>query len=151
MFRSPYHSPMNPKLGWLLAVLAVGIGWKLYGWPGVVMAVTVTTFWLLLQFSRALRAMKNAGRAAVGRVASAVMLNARLRPGMTMLQVIALTRSLGSKVDDSGDVWRWHDDGDCRVTLTFAGGKLQRWELQRRESQRPLTGTAGDDAAGPAP
>jgi len=121
---------MNALIGWALAAVAVLAGWKLYGWPGVLMALTLTTFWLLLQFSRALRAMKLAGQAPVGQVPSAVMLNAKLQQGMTMLRVIGLTRSLGRQ-QGSDDVWRWQDDGGSHVTLDFQAGKLQRWELQR--------------------
>jgi len=121
---------MNPLLGWTLAAVAVLAGWKLYGWPGVLLALTLVTFWLLLQFSRALRAMKLAGQAPVGQVPNAVMLNAKLQPGMTMLQVINLTRSLGRR-QGSDDVWRWQDGGASHVTLTFAAGKLQRWVLER--------------------
>jgi len=137
---------MNPLLGWTLAAVAVLAGWKLYGWPGVLMAVSVTTFWLLLQFSRALRAMKLAGQAPVGRVPSAVMLNAKLQVGMTMLKVIGLTRSLGRQ-QGSDDVWVWEDEGASRMTLTFQAGKLQRWVLER-----PAEAAAeGADAGGAAP
>jgi hypothetical protein len=45
-------------VGWALAVAAVAAGYVGYGWPGVVLAVTVVVFWLLLQFSRALRVMR---------------------------------------------------------------------------------------------
>ena len=43
--------------------------------------------------------MRNAGSAPVGHVDSAVMLNAKLREGLQMLQVLALTKSLGRRVD----------------------------------------------------
>ena len=64
----------------MLAALAAGyVG---YGWPGVVLALTVVVFWLLLQFSRALRTLRNAASGPVGQVASAVMLHSRLKAGM---------------------------------------------------------------------
>jgi len=122
---------MNPIVGWGLAVVSVAAGWQVYGWRGVVMAVSVIVFWLLLQFSRALRAMKNAAAAPKGHVPSAVMLNAKLRPGMTMLQVISLTRSLGERVSEAPDVWAWADEGANRVTLEFKAAKLTRWQLTR--------------------
>jgi hypothetical protein len=99
----------------------------------VVMAVSVIVFWLLLQFSRAMRAMKNAATAPKGRVGSAVMLNARLKVGMTLMQVIALTESLGERVSETPETWAWADDGDSRVTLVFEGAKLQSWQLTRPE------------------
>ncbi|MBX3626767.1 MAG: hypothetical protein KF892_17240 [Rhizobacter sp.] len=122
---------MNPIVGWGLAFVALVAGWLSYGWQGVVMVVSAIVFWLLLQFSRALRVMKNAAQAPKGEVGSTVMLNAKLKRGMTLMQVIALTRSLGDHVSESPDTWAWRDAGDSRVTLVFEGGKLSRWDLNR--------------------
>jgi len=125
---------MNPIVGWGLAVVAVAMGWQAYGWQGVVMAVSLIVFWLLLQFSRAMRAMKNAAAAPKGHVGSAVMINAKLRTGMTLMQVIALTQSLGDRVSETPETWAWGDDGNSRVTLVFEGAKLKSWQLTRPES-----------------
>ncbi len=125
---------MNPIVGWGLAVVAVAAGWRAYGWQGVVMAVSVIVFWLLLQFSRALRAMKNAAQAPKGHVGSAVMINAKLKTGMTLMQVIALTESLGHQISEQPETWAWADDGHSRVTLVFEGAKLQSWQLTRPET-----------------
>jgi hypothetical protein len=131
---------MNSKLGWLLVALAFAAGGWYYGWQGLVMAFTVTVFWLLLQFGRALRVMKNATEKPVGHVASAVMFQTKLLRHMTMLQVVGLTKSLGQKVSDSGvndhtntgnDIWRWSDAAGDSVVLTFSKGKLTMWELHR--------------------
>ncbi len=125
---------MNPIVGWGLAVVAVAAGWQAYGWQGVVMAVSVIVFWLLLQFSRAMRAMKNAASSPKGRIDSAVMLNAQLKVGMTLMQVITLTKSLGERVNETPETWAWADDGSSRVTLVFDGAKLSNWQLTRPES-----------------
>ena len=122
---------MNSSLGWLLVALALAAGWTAYGWRGLLMAATLTVFWLLLQFSRALRAMKTAADSPLGFVASAVMFQSRLKPGLAMLQVVALTHSLGCKLGASGDVWRWADGAGNSVTLTFTDGKLTAWVLER--------------------
>jgi hypothetical protein len=122
---------MNPILGWALVAVFVALAWQQYGWQGVLFALTVVVFWLLLQFSRTVRAMRLAGQAPVGHVDSAVMLNAKLRPGMTMLQVIGLTKSLGRKLDAGDDDWAWSDEGGSTVRLHFTGGKLARFELDR--------------------
>jgi hypothetical protein len=122
---------MNPILGWGLVVVLFAASWQGYGWQGVLAALSATVFWLLLQFNRAVRVMKNAGGAPVGHIGSAVMFNARLKPGMTMLQVVSLTKSLGRKVDEVGDTWAWRDAGDSEVTLHFVNGKLQRHVLDR--------------------
>lgn len=124
---------MNPIVGWGLAFVALVAGWYSYGWQGVVLVVTAIVFWLLLQFSRALRVMKNAATAPKGQIGSAVMLNAKLKAGMTLMQVIGLTRSLGVRVAESPETWAWHDGGDSRVTLVFESGRLQRWQLTRPE------------------
>jgi len=81
----------RPVVGWSLAIAAVVAGYWSYGWPGLVLALTAIVFWLLLQFSRAMRVMRKAGNAPLGQVGSAVMLNAKLRPGMTMLEILPLT------------------------------------------------------------
>jgi hypothetical protein len=132
---------VNPLIGWTLAVVATALAWYQYGWQGVILAISVIVFWLLLQFSRAIRAMKNAGGAPIGHVGSAVMLNSRLKAGMTLLQIIGLTKSLGQRVGDEGvepERWVWADDGGVSVTLVLQGGKLVSWELQRpAEGQAP--------------
>ena len=47
---------MDARLGWALAVVGVALGWVQWGWQGVLLALSVIVFWLLLQFTRALRA-----------------------------------------------------------------------------------------------
>lgn len=128
---------MNPVLGWALAAAAVVVGGVAFGWRGIVFAVSLVVFWLLMQFTRALRAMKQAGNAPVGHVGSAVMLQSTLRQGMTLLQVIQLTRSLGERRSAEGvepEQWRWTDDGGVAVTLTLERGRLTRWGLARPDA-----------------
>lgn len=122
---------MNAAAGWALAALALGIGWSGFGWQGVVLAVTVIAFWLLLQFNRAVRVMRRAAERPVGSVDSAVMLNARLRRGLALWQVIALTRSLGRPLDAAQDRQVWRDAGGAEVQLRFRGGRLHDWALHR--------------------
>ncbi len=124
----------TPWIGWALAALAIAVGYAGWGWRGVILGVTVTVFWLLLQFSRALRVMRAAARAPVGHVDSAVMLHTKLHAGMQMLEVLTLTRSLGERCGDmtaASEVWRWRDAADAEVRLTFEAGRLSRWALQR--------------------
>lgn len=125
---------MNPWIGWVLAAAALVIGWRMYGWQGALMALTVVVFWLLLQFSRVMRVMRQAGAAPLGRVASAVMFQARLSRGMTMLQVVPAAGSLGSKLSEQPDAWRWSDASGAHVDCVFEGGKLQQWQLVRPEA-----------------
>ena len=127
---------MNAVVGWVLAALALAAGWRSYGWPGVALGVTLVAFWLVLQFSRSLRVMRTAGGSPVGRVPSAVMFNARLRPGLQMMAVLALTKSLGRRLEGTAagtaeEVFGWADDGGVEVVANFRGGRLLRWELRR--------------------
>jgi uncharacterized protein (DUF58 family) len=118
-------------LGWALAVLAVAVGYVSYGGRGVLLAFTVIVFWLLLQFSRTLRTLRTAAGSPVGHVASAVMLQARLKPGLRLVDVIGMTRSLGERVSESPEVWRWRDEGGAAVTLQFERARLAQWRLER--------------------
>ncbi len=133
---------MNPLVGWSLAVVAVAVGYASYGWPGVLLAVTVVVFWLLLQFNRALRVMRRASARPVGSIDSAVMLHARLRAGMRLLEILPLTRSLGHKVADDPETFEWTDGGGDRVRVQLQNGRCSAYTLLR-------AGPAAEDPAGP--
>jgi hypothetical protein len=122
---------MDTRLGWLLAAAALGVGWWNYGWRGLVLAATVITFWMLLQFSRAVRLLRRAGKAPLGHVDSAVMFNARLRVGLSLADVIRLAGSLGRKVNDDPQTFAWSDPGDACVEVEFASGRCSSWRLRR--------------------
>ena len=118
-------------MGWLLAVASVAAGWVGYGWRGVALAVTVIVFWLLLQFSRSLRVLQQAARQPVGSVPNAVMLHSKLARGMTLPQVLKLTRSLGREVSAQPEIWAWADAGGDEVQVELQGGRVARWDLKR--------------------
>jgi len=125
---------LNVFIGWMLAAAALALGYLQWGWPGVALAVTLVVFWLLLQFSRALRVLRKAGRAPVGQIDNAVMLQARLQRGQRLPQILALTRSLGIKRDDDPEIFEWRDAGGDAVRIELVDGKVTRWELQRADS-----------------
>ena len=126
---------MKPVAAWSLAAAALVAGWLGYGWRGIVLALTVIVFWLLLQFSRTLRVMRKAAGAPIGHVASAVMLHSKLREGMALAQILALTGSLGERIAPPGDAaeeqWRWRDEGGAAVTVRMGDGRLLGWTLDR--------------------
>jgi hypothetical protein len=122
---------MTAWLGWALAVAAVAVGYAGHGWPGVLLALGVVVFWLLLQFSRALRVLRAASLRPVGTVANAVMLQARLRTGLRLPQVLALTRSLGSKVAEDPETWAWRDEAGDEVQVELRAGRVAAWRLRR--------------------
>jgi len=122
---------MDATLGWTLAVLATAAGYWAYGWRGVVLAVTVVVFWLLLQFSRALRVMRSAAQAPVGTVPSAVMLHSKLSAGMRLMDIIKITHSLGRKLRDEPETFAWRDESGAEVDVEFVGGRCRQWRLTR--------------------
>jgi hypothetical protein len=97
----------------------------------------------LLQFNKAVRVMRQAGSAPVGYIGSAVMLNAKLQQGLPMLKIVMMTRSLGEKVGDNPEAYRWTDPSGSHVTLELQGGKLVRWTLWRPQG--------AEEAVPPAP
>ena len=104
----------------------------------MLLALSVIVFWLLMQFSRALRTMRRAAGRPVGLVDSAVMLHAGLHLGMRLPQILLLTRSLGRRLDDSrhADVesYAWRDSGGDEVVVDLKGGQLTTWRLQRSKA-----------------
>lgn len=114
------------------------LGYRFYGWPGVLAAATVLVMWLLLHVSRLMQIFKRAASRPIGQVDSAVMLHAKLKPGMTLLHVVAMTRSLGEWASEKGsepEVLRWRDNTASHVTCTFVGGKLVEHTLLRPAEQ----------------
>ena len=105
--------------------------------------------WALLHVTRITRVLGRAADAPLCYVASAVMLNAKLKPGVNLLHVLAMTRSLGerlSAVDADPEIFRWTDGGASSVTAEFAKGKLIKWTLVRpsespADAPAPNTGT----------
>lgn len=118
----------------LVAVALAVLGYRSYGWGGVALAAGGLVMWVLLHMTRMLLVLRRTAGRPVGSVTSAVMLHARLQRGMTLLQVLALTRALGQCVSPpNGDpeVYQWTDGGNVRVRCMFARGALAQWELLR--------------------
>lgn len=123
-------------IGWVLAVAAIAVGYVQWGWRGVLVGISVLVFWLLLQLSRALRAMRTAAGAPKGRVASAVMLHARLKAGLHLTDVLRLTGSLGERVgEEPQEAYTWADDSGATVRVELRHGRVSQWALQRPEAE----------------
>jgi hypothetical protein len=122
---------MTAVAAWVLAVAALVAGWFSYGWPGLALAGTCIAFWLLLQFNRTMRVMRRAAERPAGTVDNAVMLHARLSPGMPLLSVVTLAHSLGRTLDGPGEVYEWQDASGDRVVVRCARGRCTGWELLR--------------------
>ena len=110
------------------------MAYRSYGWPGIAVVVTFLVFGILLHFTRLMTILKRAANRPIGYVDSAVMLNAKLKPGATLMHVVAMTRALGllkSANDAQPEVFEWKDAGESVVTCTFVGGKLSHHVLVR--------------------
>jgi hypothetical protein len=140
---------LQTPLIWAVGAVLVAVAFQRMGWAGVALVVGGIVFWMLLHFSRMMTVLKRAANAPKGYVASAVMLNAKLKPGVTLLHVTAMTKSLGllqSTPDDLAhiardaqqiaqsaqpEIYRWTDTSGSHVTATFVGGKLTDYVLWR--------------------
>lgn len=118
-----------------IAIIGTAVlAFRSYGWAGIAAVVTVLMFGILLHFSRMMQVLKRAANRPIGYVDSAVMLNAKLKPGATLLHVVAMTRALGllqSIKGEQPEVFEWKDGTESTVTCTFVGGKLSHHELFR--------------------
>ena len=122
----------------LLVIGLLAFAARQYGWPGFFAVSGGLVFWLLLHWTRLLTVMQRAARRPIGHVDSAVMFNARLKPGVNLMHVIAMTRSLGERLSAEGEdpeSYRWTDNGGSSVTVTLQGGRVSAWELQRPPAQ----------------
>ena len=121
----------------IAGVAILALAYRAYGWAGVGAAVTGMVMWLLLNFTRMMTILKRAAERPIGYVASAVMLNAKLKPGVTLMHVVAMTRAIGelrSPKETQPEIFRWTDGSASYVDCTFVGGKLTEWALTRPES-----------------
>jgi hypothetical protein len=126
-------------------VASVGLAYWQYGWSGVAAITTGLVMWMLLHFTRMMTVLKRAANRPIGYVDSSVMLNARLRPGLSLMHVIAMTRALGklqSEKNVQPEIFRWKDGSDSYVTCTFVGGKLTHHELYRPAVASAVEGSA---------
>jgi len=130
-------------------VLFVAGAWHQYQWQGVAIATGAVVMWVLLHFTRMVTVLSRAGNRPVGHVGSAVMMNAKLKKGVNLMHVIAMTKSLGQRLSEENaqpEVFKWTDAGDSFVTCTFKDGKLTDWTMTR-----PDPVDAGADASQTSP
>ena len=122
----------------VVCVLLIAGAYRAYGWPGVAFITGAIVLYLLLHFNRTMHVLRRAADRPIGSVASAVMLNSKLRKGVNLLHVMALTRSLGEQrtpKDVQPELFRWTDAGGSYVDAEFHGGRLHSWTLTRPQEQ----------------
>ena len=128
-------------------LVLLGAAYQNYKWMGVAAVGGGIVMWLMLHFTRLMTVMKRASERPLGYVASAVMLNAKLKPQVPLVHVVAMTRALGERLSEEGqspEIYRWTDGTQSHVTCTFHGGKLRQWALHRPAAEEP-----GGPAAAP--
>ena len=131
-------------------VILVVMGFRSYGWMGVAAVGGGVLMWALLHFTRLMNVMRKAADRPIGHVGSAVMLNARLQAGVSLMHVVAMTRSLGalqSPENQQPEFYRWTDGTRSHVTCEFHSGKLGKWVRERPAAPEDAQdGTAGSAA-----
>jgi hypothetical protein len=128
----------------VIALALLYLGWVSGRWAGVAFAVGAMVMFGLLQLQRMIAVLRRAAKNPKGHVGSAVMLNAKLKRGVNLLHVMAMTQSIGEALSEEGadpEYFRWSDDSGSSVTCEFARGKLVKWSLDRP------TGFAPSEAA----
>ena len=134
------------------AIVGLVAAFKAWGVVGLALVATGLVTWIMLHFTRALQVLKRAADRPIGFVASAVMLNAKLKKDVNLLHVVAMTKSLGqlqSPKDTQPEVFRWTDAGQSFVDCVFLNGKLQQWTLTRPEQAETQAETPAIDAPAP--
>jgi hypothetical protein len=123
-------------------VLFVAGAWQQYQWAGVAVASGAVVMWILLHFTRMVTVLSRAANRPVGHVGSAVMMNAKLKKGVNLMHVIAMTKSLGQRLSPENtqpEVFKWTDQGESFVTCTFKDGKLTEWAMTRPDPEEAET------------
>ncbi len=85
------------------------------GWQGVAAVGGGILMWLLLHFTRLMTVMRRAAERPIGYVGSAVMLNAKLKPKVNLMHVVAMTRSLGVRIPRRGKSPRYTAGQTVRI------------------------------------
>ena len=126
-------------------IVFVAGAWHEYKWPGVAVATGAVVMWILLHFTRMVTVLSRAANRPVGHVDSAVMLNVKLKKGVNLMHIIAMTKSLGVRLSEENaqpEIFKWTDPGDSFVICTFKAGKLQSWDMTRPQQEEPEESTA---------
>ncbi len=137
----------------LLPALALALSyaaWRSYGAQGLLLAVLMLSFWLMLHFTQLMRLLRTVAVRPMGRVSSALALNARLKPGMAMVDVIRLTLSIGAlrtPPDTEPEERQWADDTGQALVGRFEHGRLVSFRLETSSAPD----TRDTDPAGATP
>ena len=121
-------------------------------WMGVGLALSAMVTWLLLHYTRLIHIFNKASKRPIGYVDSAVMMHVKIKKGMPLLKVIALTKSLGKKEGELSnppvdpEVYTWTDASESTVRCVFMGGRLSTWDLHRPQQHEEISHNALESA-----
>ena len=135
----------------LAALAGLAYGYHAFEWMGLFLVLGGLVMWALLHFTRLVKVLERAANRPIGHVDSAVMLNAKLKTGVNLMHVIALTRSLGELTSPKGEqpeVFRWRDNSASVVTCVMQDGRLQSWTLERPDGEPDSTSDVPPAALG---
>jgi hypothetical protein len=107
--------------------------WRSYGLQGLLLAVLMLSFWLMLHLTKLMRLLRTVAARPMGRARDAAALHARLKPGMAMVDVIRLTLSIGqlrTPPDTEPEERHWADDSGQVVVCRFEHGRLASFRLE---------------------
>lgn len=128
---------LPPRLRALLfPALALALSYaaqRSYGAQGLLLAVLMLSFWLMLHFTKLMRLLRTVAARPLGRVSSAAALHAKLKPGMAMVDVMRLTLSIGllrTPPDTEPEERQWADDSGQALVGRFEGGRLVWFRLE---------------------
>lgn len=118
---------MTPLWQALAALAALFLGGALLGWPGVVLVLAGVMAVLMARFLRLMRVVRLTAEGPTGVVADTTALQAQLRLGMALVDVLARAGSAGEPVPEAVRTYRWRDAGGAQLTLGFdERGRLDR-------------------------
>jgi len=133
-----------PALALTLCVAA----WRSYGAQGLLLAVLMLSFWVLLHFTKLMRLLRAAASRPIGAVAEVPTLQSQLRLGMALHDVIRRTACLGERLNEpvGADVesFCWSDEKGRRLLLRFEAGRLRQID---RQDANPVPQAASNASA----
>jgi hypothetical protein len=127
-----------------LAAAIAYAAWRSYGAQGLVLALLMTVFWVLLHFTKLMRLLRAAAERPLGHVHDAAGLHRQLKRGQPMTDVVRRTLSLGLRCSGEGqepEVFEWRDEQGQRVVCAFRHGRLDSFVLHRADPETPPSGT----------
>ena len=127
-----------------LAAAIAYAAWRSYGTQGLLLAVLMIVFWVLLHFTKLMRLLRTAATRPMGHVQDARLLHRQLKRGQPLVEVVRRTLSLGQRLSAPGhepEVLEWSDEQRHAVTCTFVHGRLDTFELRLSNPEDPPAGT----------